>query len=51
MEFDNWFDIVIDELKRRGYGGPIDKDAAKDSFNEGDSPADYAIDLLDNIDE
>lgn len=37
-DFDNWFDILLDRLRKLGYYGTIDRDSAEEQFNEGITP-------------
>lgn len=51
LEFENWYDIALDAFNNAGFKGlPLDKDAAKDAYDEGISPEGYIQQLKDNWD-
>lgn len=48
IEFENWFDIALDKFNAAGFKHlPLDKDAAKDGYDEGLSPEEYIQQMID----
>lgn len=51
IEFDEWFDLFVDYLRRLGYNGPIDKHSFEDEFEAGKAPEESASEFFNEINE
>lgn len=41
--FDEWWDVFYETVRRFGYTGRVDRDSARDTFEQGEDPEDAAV--------
>ena len=51
FDFTQWFDIFLDEVKRLGYHGPVDRDSAESDYDSGLSPEHAAKLFVDEMND
>lgn len=51
MDFDQWFDIFVDETKKLGYTGPIDKYSFESEYEAGETPESAAESFVREMNE
>ena len=49
--FDEWWDLYVDTIRRLGYTGRVDQDAARDAFEMGNYPEDEAAAFVKEMNE
>lgn len=49
MEFEDWFGIYSDELRKLGWDGPIDRGSAEEDHNNDLSPEEAARVTWDDL--
>lgn len=46
MDFDTWYDIFFERVRKRGYGGPVDKASFLELFQADITPESAADDFV-----
>ena len=51
MTFEKWFEIFTNEVRKKGYSGPIDKDAFQQLFEDRDGELSPEVEADDFVKE
>lgn len=49
LTFDQWFDIFQDEVRSKGYSGPLDKYSFESDYEETKTPEAAASEFIEDI--
>lgn len=50
LQFDIWYNLTLEMYEKKFKELPLDKDAARDAFNDGLTPDEYIKELEDSTD-
>jgi len=51
VTFDDWYALFVEQVRKLGYKGPVDKSSFNDIFDEDVSPEDAAADFVTAMEE